>query len=84
MSGCCVAPSIEILRINIRMKSYLRYEPKHQFGVITSPQCNVQYDYTGNLAFTGAIQDVCVWNLRQASLVGNIDNMCINNYFIDF
>lgn len=59
------------------MKSYLRYEPKHQFGVITSPQCNVQYDYTGNLAFTGAIQDVCVWNLRQASLVGNI-NKCVS------
>jgi hypothetical protein len=51
------------------MKSYLRYEPKDQFGVITSPQCNVQYDYTGNLAFTGAIQDVCAWNLRQASQV---------------
>ena len=52
------------------MKSYLRYEPKSQFGVIASPQCNVQYDYTGNLAFTGAIQEVCVWNLRQATQVG--------------
>jgi hypothetical protein len=37
--------------------------------VIASPQCNVQYDYTGNLAFTGAIQEVCAWNLRQASQV---------------
>jgi hypothetical protein len=51
------------------MKSYLRYGPKEQFGVIASPQCNVQYDYTGNLAFTGAIQEVCAWNLRQASQV---------------
>lgn len=48
------------------MKSYLRYEPKKQFGVIASPQCNAQYDYTGNLAFTGAIQEVCGWNLRQS------------------
>lgn len=51
------------------MKSYLRYEPKKQFGVIASPQCNVQYDYTGNLAFTGAIQEVCCWNLRQGTMV---------------
>lgn len=51
------------------MKSYLRFEPKKSFGVISSPQCNVIYDFTGNLAFTGAVQDVCVWNLRQASQV---------------
>uniref|UniRef100_A0A7S3MHG5 Guanine nucleotide-binding protein subunit beta-like protein n=1 Tax=Spumella elongata TaxID=89044 RepID=A0A7S3MHG5_9STRA len=54
------------------MKSYLRYEPKKQFGVIASPQCNAQYDYTGNLAFTGAIQEVCGWNLRQSVQVNKL------------
>jgi len=29
------------------MKSYLRYEPSTQFGVINSPACNAEYDYTG-------------------------------------
>jgi U3 small nucleolar RNA-associated protein 12 len=51
------------------MKSYLRYEPRKAFGVITSPQCNVTYDCSGNLAITGALQEICLWNLRQASQV---------------
>ncbi|KAJ1417352.1 WD40-repeat-containing domain protein, partial [Ochromonadaceae sp. CCMP2298] len=51
------------------MKSYLRYEPAKQFGVISAPNCNIQYDYTGSLAFTGAIQEVNGWNLRQAAKV---------------
>jgi hypothetical protein len=51
---------------NTMMKSYLRFEPKKQFGVIAAPHCNVQYDYTGNLALTGALQSAAGWNLRQA------------------
>lgn len=51
------------------MKSYLRYEPKKCFGVITSPQCNVIYDCSGNLAITGSLQDVAVFNIRQATQV---------------
>lgn len=31
------------------MKSYLRYEPSTQFGVISSPSCNSEYDYTGTV-----------------------------------
>lgn len=51
------------------MKSYLRYEPKKSFGVIASPQCNITYDCSGNLAITGALQEISVWNLRQANQV---------------
>jgi len=54
------------------MKSYLRYEPKKTFGVISAPQCNVIYDFSGNLALTGGVQDVCVWNLRQASQIATL------------
>ena len=54
------------------MKSYLRYEPKKVFGVIASPQCNVVYDCSGNLAITGTLQEISLWNLRQASCIGGM------------
>lgn len=56
------------------LKSYLRFEPKESFGVISSPRCNVAFDPTGNIVYTGANQEICVWNLRQASLVSNNPN----------
>jgi hypothetical protein len=51
------------------MKSYFRYVPDHTLGVITSPDSNAIFDSTGKLAFTGNIQGIGVWNLRQAYLV---------------
>lgn len=54
------------------MKSYLRYEPNKIFGVITSPTCNVQYDYTGNIAFTGGLSNVNCWNLRQTTHINTL------------
>jgi len=51
-------------------KSYLRYEPNSNvFGVICSPQCDIELDLTGNLVITGALQNVLVWNIRQANQV---------------
>ena len=55
------------------MKSYLRYEPAESFGVITSPQCNIVYDTTGNLAITGANSRVNVVNMRTHTTVGSIE-----------
>lgn len=40
------------------MKSYLRYEPSTQFGVISSPNCNSEYDYTGTPFLT--LLNVCI------------------------
>ena len=55
------------------MKSYLRYEPSRSFGLISSPQCNsVLYDFSGNLAISGALQDVIVWNLRQTAPIATL------------
>jgi len=65
------------------MKSYLRFEPKATFGIISSPQCNVVYDFTGNLAITGAVQDVNVWNLRQASQVWQIFLCLMQSLIVD-
>jgi U3 small nucleolar RNA-associated protein 12 len=54
------------------VKSYLRYEHRASFGVVSSPKCNVVYDPTGKLAFAGALEDVLVWNLRQGSVVSRL------------
>jgi U3 small nucleolar RNA-associated protein 12 len=63
------------------MKSYLRYEPSASFGVISSPTCNVTFDFSGNMAITGGIHDVGVWNLRQATKVSTfVDSGANNNY----
>ena len=51
------------------MKSYARFEPVKSFGVIASPQCNAIYDFSGNLAISASVQDICVWNIRQAAQV---------------
>jgi hypothetical protein len=66
------------------MKSYLRYEPAKMFGVIASPQCNATYDWrlvefvvlfvnnqlcSGNMAISGSLQTLSVWNMRQAHQV---------------
>jgi hypothetical protein len=51
------------------MKSYFRYSPSQNLGIISSPDCNAIFDTTGKLAFTGAVQGLSVWNLRQASQV---------------
>ena len=51
------------------MKSYLRYEPSHSFGVICSPASNITYDFSGNLLLTSAVEEVIVWNARQANKV---------------
>jgi U3 small nucleolar RNA-associated protein 12 len=53
------------------MKTYLRYIPTDSFGIIVSPQCpDLLTDASGKLAITAALQDVCVFNLRQGSKVG--------------
>jgi U3 small nucleolar RNA-associated protein 12 len=54
------------------MKSYLRFEPKEVFGLICAPQCNVAYDFSGNLAITGCLQDLKVWNLRQGQPISSL------------
>jgi hypothetical protein len=51
------------------VKTYLRYEQSHSFGVISSSGGNVVFDRTGKLALTASLEDVCVWNLKQAALV---------------
>lgn len=42
------------------MKSYLRYEPSHSFGVICSPSSNATFDFSGNLILTAAVEEVTV------------------------
>jgi len=61
------------------MKSYLRYEPDKTFGIISSPQANAIFDFSGHLAVTGVVRDVSVWNLRHGSNVNPILSFVIFN-----
>jgi hypothetical protein len=64
--------SFSLLVIATEMKSYFRYVPYETIGIIASPDCNAIFDHTGKLAFTGGVQGINVWNLRQASLVSHL------------
>jgi len=55
------------------MKTYLRYIPTKTFGIIASTQCNdVLLDPKDKLAITANVQDVGVFNLRQANKVMDV------------
>jgi hypothetical protein len=62
------------------VKLYLRYAQKQCFGVISSPGCNVTFDWTGRLALCGALEAVHVWNLRQLNLV--LEQFSLSSYFL--
>ena len=60
------------------MKSYLRYVPTESFGVIASSQCtDLLIDGTGKVAITPSLEDVCAFNLRQATNVCDQMLACI-------
>jgi U3 small nucleolar RNA-associated protein 12 len=52
------------------VKTYLRYELSDTFGVITSNGSNVLFDKTGRLALTASLENVSIWNIKQAAIVG--------------
>lgn len=51
------------------VKAYLRYELTSTWGVIASPGCNVCYDRSGRHLLTAALENVCVWKIKQAVVV---------------
>lgn len=54
------------------VKSYLRYVASSCLGVIASPVSHVVVDASGQLAFTPALENVCVWNIRKGVLAGTL------------
>lgn len=50
------------------VKAYLRYEHTGAFGVVSSG-CNVVYDASGKQLFTGALENIAAWNIRQGTQV---------------
>lgn len=52
-----------------QVKAYLRYELAGTWGVVASSNCNVVYDRGGRYLLTGALENVAVWNVKQAALV---------------
>lgn len=55
------------------MKSYFRYAPSGRLGVICSPEGPSIFDNTGKVVFTTSVESVGIWNVRQASHVGNLN-----------
>ncbi|KAL4458578.1 hypothetical protein ABPG75_013443 [Micractinium tetrahymenae] len=51
------------------VKAYLRYELTGSWGVIASATCNICYDRSGKHLLAGALENVAVWNVKQAALV---------------
>ena len=60
------------------MKSYLRYEPSIKAGIIAAPSCNIIYDRTGQLVFTGGLDDINVFHLRQAKQIAALHAQASN------
>lgn len=52
------------------VKAYLRYEHSGAFGVISSGSCNILFDAAGKQVFTGALESISAWSIRQGTQVG--------------
>lgn len=50
-------------------KTYLRYVPRRTLGMVVSPTANLAADLGGRVAFSAALEDVNVWNVRQGALL---------------
>lgn len=46
-------------------KTYLRYVPSSTYGVVVSPGSQVVAEPSGNLLFTGQLENVGVWNVKR-------------------
>jgi hypothetical protein len=53
------------------VKAYLRYEHSGSFGVISGAGA-LAYDPESNLLAAAALEDIAIWNVKQASLVGAV------------
>ncbi|KAL4186995.1 hypothetical protein AMTRI_Chr09g16650 [Amborella trichopoda] len=51
------------------VKAYLRYEAGAVFGVVASAESNICYDCSGKLLFSGALENLSVWNVKQGLCV---------------
>ena len=47
------------------VKSYLRYELRETWGIVSAGAGNAVLDRTGQLALAPALDEVIVWHLKQ-------------------
>eukprot|EP00457_Paulinella_chromatophora_P001112 gb/GEZN01001114.1/.p1 GENE.gb/GEZN01001114.1/~~gb/GEZN01001114.1/.p1 ORF type:complete len:1078 (+),score=202.01 gb/GEZN01001114.1/:38-3271(+) len=52
------------------VKSYLKYELRDSWGVLVSPEGQVQVDSTGKFAVSPALEHLAVWSIKEGVLVG--------------
>lgn len=58
------------------VKAYLRYEEAATFGLIVSPEANIDYSSSGKLLLAGALEQLVVWNVKQGR---SIHTLCVPN-----
>jgi U3 small nucleolar RNA-associated protein 12 len=56
------------------VKAYLRYEPTHTFGIVTSYAGNSVFDRSSKLAVAAALEDVLIWDVKKGELVRPLAN----------
>ena len=54
------------------VKTYPRFEHEARFGIICSPECNIQCSSNGTLALCGALSDILVWNIKTCIVVNTL------------
>ncbi|KAJ2727197.1 beta transducin [Coemansia sp. Benny D115] len=57
------------------VKTYLRYEPRSVFGIISSPSGNAVLDHSGKLSITPALENVIVWDIKKGTQVTRWSDM---------
>ena len=50
------------------VKAYQRYVPAGAWGVVASA-CSIAFDASGKLLWTGCLEDVVLWNVKQGAQV---------------
>lgn len=51
------------------VKSYLRYVPSGNFGIIASPSSNSVFDPSGKLVISPALEDVILWDMKMGTMI---------------
>ena len=51
------------------VKTYLRYSLDKSFGIIASPNSEAQFDHSGRLVVSGALESLIVWNPKLGTKV---------------
>ena len=63
------------------VQTYPKYEADSVFGLIATSKCNVRASKDGKYLFSGGLECVLMWNIRQVVIVKIFDDVsCVKKY----